>query len=749
MKLARSTGTSAALLLLAVFAGETPAQAQLVIEEITVTAQKREESVQDVPISISAFGEDFVATSGMTNVTDVVKFVPGMGFQTDGPTQSVLSIRGIGTSAFSASADSSVGVFLDDVYSGHALTSAQSFFDVERIEVIKGPQGTLFGRNTSAGAISVISKKADRDDSYADFLLGAGSKGQGIYQAIGNYSPNADWGLRLGVKYEERDGTHKNTTDGTELNNKEDLMVRLGIQNDWSDRFRSQVLIQYGSSGAYYGVVPIDPDDRKGGVETETVEQNTRNDQDVSSFRGALRLEYDLSDSILLTSITSYFDSEAIGIPFDADTFTVRVLEFEEPAEFEYLSQEFRLNGSSDNVDWFVGASVRTEDVSVNTQLRYSDFDAIDLLLGEPCTNFEPDFGTCNSAVVEPSLAIAANDSWGVYGDVTWHATDRLGITVGARFSNDEKDIKQNTPWQGANSVTAALLDDNLLELVTAGVLTASDDWNDFSPRLAITYDANDDLMIYANASKGYKAGGFNSGPDRSVSSLGPGDSQSVLGFGPEESLAYEIGFKSTLADQRLRLNGALFFIDYENLQVETFKGLAFAIDNVSDAESKGFELEGQWLATENLEVLFSYSYLDAELKNGSIADPDLPGGFVDISGMKLFNAPENSFTATALYSQPMDWGSLDVRLGVSHIDDQLIADYLLVGDSFFFIESHDIWDVRVAATDDDQRWSVALIGENIGDERWFNQLRDPAGITQGVPNIGDLWRVEFTYSTN
>ena len=725
-----------------------PARAQ-VLEEVVVTAQKREQSVQDVPISISAFDADFVATSGMTNVTDVVKFVPGMGFQVDGPTQSVLSIRGIGTSAFSASADSSVGVFLDDVYSGHPLTSAQSFFDVERIEVIKGPQGTLFGRNTSAGAISVVSKKADRGESYADLLLGAGSKGQGVYQAIGNYSPNEDWGLRVGVKYEERDGTHRNTTDGTELNGKDDLMVRVGVQNDWSDRLRSQLLVQFGSSDAYYGVVPVDPADRSGGVETDSVEQNTRNDQDISSLRAALRLEYDLNDSLMLTSITSYFDSEAIGIPFDADTFTARVLEFEEPAEFEYLSQEFRLNGTGANVDWFVGASFRTEEVATNTQLRYSDFDVIDLLLGAPCADFEPDFGTCNPAVVEPSFAVAENDSWGVYGDVTWHASDQLDVTVGARYSNDEKDMAQNTPWQGANSVTAALLEDNLLELATTGVLTASDDWNDLSPRLAITYTVNDGLMIYGNASQGYKAGGFNSSPDRSISSLGPGDSQTVLGFEPEESLAYEIGFKSTLANQRLRLNGAVFLIDYENLQVETFKGLAFAIDNVSDAESTGFELEGQWLASENLELLFSYSYLDAELKNGSIADPDLPGGFVDISGMKMFNAPENSFSATALYSRPMGWGSLDLRLGISHIDDQLTADYLLVGDSFFFIESHNVWDVRIAATDEDRKWSVALVGENIGDERWFNQLRDPAGITQGVPNIGDLYRLELTYRTN
>ena len=725
-----------------------PVQAQ-VLEEIVVTAQKREQSVQDVPISISAFSEEFVASSGMTNVTDIVKFVPGMGFQSDGPTQTVLSIRGIGTSAFSASADSSVGVFLDDVYSGHPLTSAQSFFDVERIEVIKGPQGTLFGRNTSAGAISVTSKKADRDASYADFQVGAGNKGQGIYQAIGNYSPDEDWGVRLGVKYEERDGTHKNITDNTELNSKDDLMVRLGIQNDWSDRFRSQVLIQFGSSGAYYGVVPIDPADRIGGLKTESVEQNTRNDQDVSSLRAALRLEYDVSDSLMLTSISSYFDSEAIGIPFDADTFTARVLEFEEPADFEYLSQEFRLNGASENFDWFVGASFRTEEVSVNTQLRYSDFDAIDILLGEPCTNFEPDFGTCNLNVVEPSIAVAENDSWGVYGDFTWHATGRLDVTVGARFSNDEKDMAQNTPWQGANSVTASLLDDNLLELATAGVLVASEDWSDFSPRLAVNYSVMDGFMIYANASKGYKAGGFNSSPDRPISSLGPGDSQTVLAFEPEESLAYEIGFKSTLADQRLRLNGALFFIDYQDLQVETFKGLSFAIDNVSDAESKGLELEAQWLATENLELMLSYSYLDAELKNGSIADPDLPGGSVDISGKTMFNAPENAFSATAFYSQPMDWGSVDLRLGYSFMDDQLLADYLLAGDSFFFIDSHDVWDIRIAATDDDQRWSVALIGENIGDERWFTQLRDPAGITQGVPNIGDLYRLELSYRLN
>lgn len=716
------------------------------LEEVIVTAQKRAESVQDVPISINALSEDFIATSGMANVSDVVKYVPGMGAQVDGPTQSVLSIRGIGTSAFSPSADSSVGVFLDDVYTGHPLTSAQSFFDVERIEVVKGPQGTLFGRNTSAGAISIISKKADRDEVYADFMTGFGNKGQELYQMLGNYSTSQDWGVRLGIKYEERDGTHVNAADGTELNNREDLLVRLGIQNDWSDRLRTQVLLQYNTSSAYYGVVPVDPDNRGNDVKIDTVEQNSRNDQDITSFRGALRVEYDLNDALTLTSITSYFDSEAIGIPFDADTFTVRILEFEEPAEFEYLSQEFRINGQTESVDWFVGASIRTEEVFTNTQLRYSDFDVIDLLLGASCSDFEPDFGSCNENVVEPSLATATNDSWGVYGDITWRMSERLSVTVGARYSHDEKDMKQNTPFQGDTAVTAALLGDNLLELATTGVLTASDSWDDFSPRLAVRYNLTDDFMIYGNVSRGYKAGGFNSGPDRPFSSLAPGESQLIAGFEPEDSMAYEIGFKSTLADQRLRLNGALFFIDYSDLQVETFKGLAFAIDNVSDAESQGFELDAQWLVTENLDITIGYSYLDAELTDGSLADPDAPGGVVDISGLTMFNAPENTLAFTAMYSVPTSWGSVDARFGYSYTDEQFLADYLLAGPDFFVLESRSVVDLRIAATGQDRKWSIALIGENLGDERWFSTLRDPAGITQGVPNIGDLYRVEVSY---
>ena len=277
-------------------------------------------------------------------------------------------------------------------------------------------------------------------------------------------------------------------------------------------------------------------------------------------------------------------------------------------------------------------------------------------------------------------------------------------------------------------------------------MLTASDSWDDFSPRLAVRYDLANDVMIYGNVSRGYKAGGFNSGPDRSFSSLGPGENQLIAGFEPEDSLAYEIGFKSTLADQRLRLNGALFFIDYSDLQVETFKGLAFAIDNVSDAESKGLELEAQWLVSENLDISVGYSYLDAELKDGSLADPDVPGGEVDISGSPMFNAPENTLAFTATYSLPTSWGSVDARFGYSYTDEQFLADYLLAGPDFFVLESRSVVDLRVAATGHDRKWSVALVGENLGDERWFSTLRDPAGITQGVPNIGDLYRVELSY---
>ena len=206
-----------------------------VLEEVLVTAQKRSESVQDIPIAVSAFDQGFMRKSGIENAADLVAYTPGLSGQSYQATESVFTVRGIGTQAFGIGADNSVGMFIDDQPIGRTTLIGNSFFDLERIEVVKGPQGTLFGRNASAGAISIITNKANTKESSLDILASAGDEGQQRFEAAGNWAINDQFALRLAARKSERDGTFENALNGDELNNVDDTTIRGSLHYSFSD----------------------------------------------------------------------------------------------------------------------------------------------------------------------------------------------------------------------------------------------------------------------------------------------------------------------------------------------------------------------------------------------------------------------------------------------------------------------------------------------------------------------------------
>jgi len=716
-----------------------------VLEEVVVTAQKRAENVQDVPIAITAVDSQFLQDSSINNVEDMFMYVPGLSGRSASETESVFAIRGIGTNAFSASSDASVAVFVDEIYQGHPIIAGPPFFDVERIEVVKGPQGTLFGRNTSAGAISIIAKKADRQEMYVDTLLGLGNKGQQEIQAIGNFSNSDTQGVRIGVRASERDGTVDNTL-GQELNKEDSIFARLNWDADWSDIVSTALLVDYYQSDATYGLVEFDPANRDAAIDNATVTQGeppAPGNVDSDTLRAGFRVEVGLSDSLTLTSLTSLVSAELEAIPFDADSTPLDILQFHEPWDFEYLSQDLRINGNTDSTDWFIGLNVRDEQVSANTELQYNDEDVFLALLGDTCSNLAPVLmlppGSCITNAVEPSIADADNFSWSVYGDVAWHFSDRATLTVGGRFSFDDKKVTLNTPF--ANTATALATGDNLLEPSTLGPISNEDDWTDFSPRIALDYALTDDVNLYGSVGAGYKTGGFNSAPDTPIGQLMPGQTQKPLVFEPEQSIAYEFGVKSILAGGRARVNAAAFFIDYEDYQLESVVGLNFLINNL-DAENFGMELETNVLLTDYLQLIFNYSYIDSEVTSGSVTlDAVLPP--VDVTGQRLPYAPENSYTLILDWTSPIS-DNLELQLrGELASQDEMF--FQLPADDVVFQRDHDVVNVRLGLGSVDGRWDVAIAGENISDERWF----DFTGLVLtplGVPNIGDLWRAEFRY---
>lgn len=705
------------------------------LEEIVVTAQKREQSLQEVPISISALVGDKVEKMGVNNGVDVAKLVPGLVANGTAASDQRFAIRGVGSLVTNiAGAETSVGVYQDSVYSGQTYLSGTNFFDIERIEVVKGPQGTLFGRNTSAGAISVTSKKADREQTYLNTKVGVGTEAQRHYEAIANYSTSEDWGLRVGVQVTERDGTFKNVLSGNEINNADDLIFRVGFQRDWSDSFRADFKLDYVESDARVGVLPLGTDyERSASLETTAVQPSDK--LGIEIFRGNMTLAYDLNDSLKLTSITAFLDGDLNVTSVDNDGTPLSLLFFRAPAEHFNFSQEFRLNASTDSVDWFVGASVFYEDSDLDIINTSSDFDFVPIISSFPGFPLGPIadcaavFGPLCNTNAQESAAVT-NETWayGLYADATWQVTDKLSLTLGARYSYDDKEASSLVGLgTGALNVFSG---GNFLFNTTPGKVRGTETWSAFTPRVAVAYQFNNSVMGHASVNLGYKAGGFNAFP------LTVGNTE-LRPYEEEEVVSYEIGIKSDFADGRARLNVAAFLLDYENFQYEDTQANGVPITRtIDEAQNIGFEIEAVYLAAEGLELNLGYQYLDSEIEDSGV------GGVAE-EGSPLPYAPRHSATLRGSYEFSTEWGLVDTSVIYNYVDDQHLNPE---GNRIVFTPSHYTVDVRVGLTADDEKWSVALIGENITDERWFQQIEEGLAFFVGYPNVGKLWRAEVTY---
>jgi iron complex outermembrane receptor protein len=691
-----------------------------VLEEIIVTAQKREQSTQDIPIAVNAFDSDFINKSGIVDTADLVAYTPGLNGQSYQDTESVFTVRGIGTQAFGVGADNSVGMFIDDQPIGRTTLVGTSFFDVERIEVVKGPQGTLFGRNASAGAIAIHTNKASTDASSLYFKIGGGNEGQELFEGTGNWAATDRLALRLAGRYEKRDGTFEDANTGDELNDRDHQNLRGAIHYNFTDAVYADLVYER-----------LEVDNRTAATFLDNafddkISINRQPKQEIESDRATLRFVWDVNDSMTLTSNTSYLDYDMTAVPVDADATDTFVINLFEPQEGEQFVQEFRLNGTSERIDWFVGASYIQEDIASQTTYQWSDFILVQALV-EDFTLCEST-GLCEEFVEQPNFADTDNTSMAVYGDLAWRLGDRTTLTVGARYTQDEKDFSLNQPLP--DSVFGLLAGDALIKSATAGTITDDDTWSSFDPRIALDFALTDDVLLYASVASGYKSGGFNSNPDRL---LAEGVSQKPGSFDEESVIAYEVGVKSRFWNDRAQLNAALFYNDYEDFQIEDNANLTILIQNAAEVETQGLEIDGNFLLTENLSLIATYAYLDAEFKEGSFSG-------IDISGNRMPRSPENTASIILDYSRPIgDAGEWNVR-GEYVYSDSFYFDAL----NEFEQDSYGLVNARLGWRSGSGRWGVALIGENLADEEYFvhqTLVLDPLGF----PGMGRMYRLELT----
>ncbi len=686
-----------------------------VLEEVIITAQKREQTLQDVPLTVSAFSGDFVTENGVQDIRDIQGLTPNLSIKSRGDTEASVFIRGIGSQAPGIGADPAVGIFIDGMVASRGTNATAAFFDVERIEVVKGPQGTLFGRNASAGAISIITKKPELDENYGSVMVGLGDEGQVRGRFIGNLAAGDNWAFRLGANYSKRDGLYYNELTNLEMLNVDSKNFRLSALGLISDTWEMNILVEAVDAKSN-DVVVTDAD-----AFAPVIRQNRAPaKQRLESTRFIWTNKWAIGETMDLTSITGYYDHDVNVTPFDADETEFEILKFEEPQTNETFSQELRLNGSSESVDWFVGASYVKEDLSFRNALTLDETIVFELFDAAFLCE-EPDLPECG-VVTEVPFGANTTKSYAFYGDFTWHVSDRWSLTAGARYTKDKKNMSYGNPPVGV----IGAIDGQIFGPVTDGVLFANDSWDSFDPRLAIDFAATENTTLFASVAGGYKSGGLN----RQASNFLP-EPQTILPFDEEKVIAYEAGTKSSLLDGRASLNFSAFYNDYEDYQLETFVNLVPMVQNIGDIKSRGVELEGRILVTQNLELAGTYAYLDSEVKRSTI--PDLP------VGSATPQSPKHSASAQAHYYIESGLGEWKLSGIWAYSDDFWF-------DIFNTLEqpSYNKLDLRVGLTADSGRWMVAGFVDNATDEEYYAEryfLLDNAN--RRAP--GRLWRVEFT----
>ncbi len=729
----KATTTLAASLLACAISSVTHAQSdRWEMEEIVVTAQKRAQSSQDVPIALSAFSSDTLKQIGATDFRGLTKMTPGFSVAGGSDAFPRSYIRGIGSNDTGVGVDPSVGVYIDGIYASRNGGALTDLMDVARVEILKGPQGTLFGRNSIGGAISIVTEKPS-EELEGEVSTEVGSYNNRVAKGIINV-PLIDDTLymRASGNIQKRDGWQENILGGADGYDRDRATGRLkftwlptdtvevNFANSWS---RYDETSGYTDNLSFALPFPLnsktsDINDKKVVSGGQNLFGNTALDADPLEPRlerslrdHSVTVDWDISDSLSLSSLSSYRTYSTFSSS-DYDGTEYYLLNNEGSTEFnETISQEFRLNGSTESFEWFVGASVTHERNALDFKLGFADFGPLSADLG-----YAPINGGLNFS--ETTHVDTSTDSIAVYGDTTWHLTDRLNITFGARYSEDEKEIEWDAPLVQADGAVAfggaGFSLPGLIQFVDAnGNFDASqakrdDNWNDFSPRFVVDYALADDAMIYASISKGYKSGGFNSTPNPDLTSGLAVTPEATASVDPEEVVNYEIGIKSTWFDNRLMVNASTFSLSYDDLQVRQINGTVVQLANAGKASNEGLELELRYQLTQDLTVLANATWMDAEYDEYSANGQDL-------AGTPLLFSPDFAGSIALDHSYQLEnIGELRSYISYSYKGDHLYQEGF-EQDSYGFV------DVRVSLLTDDESWEVAIFANNLTDETYIS----------------------------
>lgn len=750
------------------------ADSTMFLEEVVVTAQKREQSLQDVPIALNAFNADFLRVTGAQNLDNLTQFTPGLDATNLNVTQPTFAIRGIGTGGLSIGTDPAVGIYMDGVYVGRSASSNTEFTDIERIEILKGPQGTLFGRNAAAGAIQIITQKPNQE--FEGFVRGRlGNYNKVLGEAMVN-TPIVQDTLsgRFNLIGNKRDGYIDNAVGdaylgGDDLGDEEyyggraSFLWTPGDNTDLRYTFDYNKLDQQGPYAI--GLNPnFSPTGVAGGdIGDVDIFGAVANDTLVSEenrelYANTLQLDHDF-DWARMTAIGSYrsFESNARQ---DEDGLAAAPTVYLDTNNVEDNSQlylELRFAGDAGPVQWVGGLSYYDEDGEQAAEVSTTAGSLIRNLTSDPETGnwTTPDEATCLAlSALALGTSYSCSDGWtevmnneastqsmAAFGDATWQIVDQFSLTFGLRYTRDEKEFSWYNP---ANTLTGNPADDVIFDPTTGasaaaaktGWVRSDDSWSNVDPRVVLNYYPTEDLMLWASYANGYTAGGFNS-------------LQVGSNFDPEEVDNYELGMKSEWLDNKLRFNASIYQYYYKDKQdieqVDDGTPIAKYTTVTGDAEGTGFEGELSWLPLSGLQLGLNYGYLDANWTDRIVNGIDLDGEPLETPKQRLAFIFDYDWVlgggGDILFHFDYSWTSARERNPSS--EDYLI-DYETKDDALKLSNARIAWVSPASA------WQLALWAENLFDTEYadgYNGIASDLNAPYVRRNKPRFYGIEAIYS--
>nr|WP_229748176.1 TonB-dependent receptor [Lacimicrobium alkaliphilum] len=703
------------------------------LERIEVTARKTVESIQEVPIALTSVGSVEIAEKGISTVVELQQLSPNTTLQKSRGTNSTLTafIRGVGQEDPLWGYEPGVGIYVDDIYMARPQGAVLDILNVERIEVLRGPQGSLYGKNTIGGAVKYVTKKMTGDTELS------------VRGTVGTYSqkdlkisgqlPLIDDTLYLGVSYANlnRDGFGEFLTSALPGQDREnynkdlqayrvtleytptdDLFIRLNYDKTEDDS---------NAKGGYRLLPSLLTDapvpDSKYDSYTSLPTWNRVENEGIN-----LTVEWDINSEFAFKSITSKRESYSpTNIDFDNTSLQI----FDVPAIYddEQFTQEFQLNYVTDNLTMVSGLYYYTAD-------SCGQFEAILGILGQTA------FGT--PGLTREVRGCSNGDSIAAYAQGSYDITEKLSVTAGARYTKDEKEatvfngLVFDNIYPESGWVPGYVRNDDVIDATVLNVLDDKEDWSRFTPRLGVEYQASPDVMVYAAYAQGFKSGTFN-----------PRAQTAEPAANPEIVDSIEVGFKSDLGD-RVRLNMTIFSLDHEDRQYisvipdpEDASVLNQRLGNIGQSSAKGLEMELTVAATDNLEMHANLGYINAKFDEvRSFVDAD---NFEDISDrFSVTNTPKVNANVGFTYNMTSSFGDFVVNGSYYYRTkyDLVELDNLLTQDEYGLLNLGVNW------YSNDGQWTVGLHGKNLTNEEYLVGnyafiARDPNNPGEYIPGLG------------